>query len=336
MELFYRQALGFKPIYRYASRNTPGLLVTFLQGQGVELELMQLRNTKHEACSCANHIAFHCDDLSATAQRLRNFGATDIAGPRLTGDGFEEINFRDPEGNLVELAKRIHPFKHNPVKGVIFDFDGTLVDSEPNYYEGDRRLMERFGIVFTPEMKRPYVGMGNAEMMRRLKDHYHLSPTVQELLALKNEFYMEVARKDTKAFPEMTALVKSLHERQIPMAVASGSSLQVVDELLELTRLDSYFNTVVSSEEVPLPKPNPDIFIEAARRLSLFPDELVVFEDAPFGVMAAIRAGMRIGAIPTFAEDCLDPAFELADWLVPGGMSEFKSYDALSWIASCQ
>jgi HAD superfamily hydrolase (TIGR01509 family) len=220
----------------------------------------------------------------------------------------------------------------NPVRAVIFDFDGTLVDSEPNYYESDRQMMAGFGIDLTEELKRQFIGVGAMQMMQIFKARYNLSESIEELLVIKDRFYLQQAVGHTVAYPEMERLVRALHAAGMRMAVASGSTSEVLELLLKETGLRPFFEHVVSASEVPRSKPHPDIFLEAARRLGVAPSETAVFEDAPFGVQAAVAAGMRCFAIPGFPEDDLAPAFLTADRLARHGMREFMAEDALAWL----
>ena len=89
--------------------------------------------------------------MYARLAALPECAVSQLTSPRLTGDGFSEFSFRDPEGNAVEVCNRVRAFENHTVRAVIFDFDGTLVDSEPNYYESDRAMMLEFGIDLTEE-----------------------------------------------------------------------------------------------------------------------------------------------------------------------------------------
>jgi beta-phosphoglucomutase family hydrolase len=220
-----------------------------------------------------------------------------------------------------------------PIKGVIFDLDGTLVDSEPNYMEADRRLMAHYGITFTEEMKQRYVGYGNARMMEEIQEAFQLPDDAATLLVKKNAIYMELAREKTPLFPEMAALLARLRERGLSLAVASGSSPEVIKEVLAQVGILSSFEALVSSEEVKQPKPEPDIFIEAASRLGLEPESLVVVEDSSHGVEAALRAGMPVVAIPTLLP-VSDEVFFKAHLFFEGGMRAFTARAFLDWLDS--
>ncbi|WP_274912069.1 HAD family hydrolase [Streptomyces sp. WZ-12] len=216
---------------------------------------------------------------------------------------------------------------------VIFDLDGTLVDSEPNYFEAGRRVLAGYGVTdFTWEHHLRFIGIGTRETLTVLAREYRIDAPVEELLAGKNRAYLELARAGTEVFPQMRELVVRLAGGGHPMAVASGSSRAAIEAVLAGTGLDALLTTVVSAEEVPHGKPAPDVFLEAARRLGVEPAACVVVEDAAPGVLAARRAGMRCIAVPYVSGSVGDPAFAGAGLMFPGGQREFTARAAYAWI----
>ncbi|MFP3986370.1 HAD family phosphatase [Streptomyces sp. E11-3] len=216
---------------------------------------------------------------------------------------------------------------------VIFDLDGTLVDSEPNCFEAGRQLLARHGITdFTWQDHERYIGISTAETLALWRHEYGLTAPLEELLADKNNRYLELARTATRAYPQMYAFVELLHADGVPMAVASGSSRAAIEAILKGTGLDTLLPTIVSAEEVARGKPEPDIFLEAARRLGVDPADCVVLEDAAPGVVAAHGAGMRCVAIPYVAASADDAEFATAELLFKGGQAEFTARAAYDWL----
>lgn len=216
---------------------------------------------------------------------------------------------------------------------VVFDLDGTLVDSEPNYFEAGRRLLAAHGVDgFDWAEHTAFIGIGTRETLETLRERYALDVPLEELLAAKNSLYLELARASTPVFPEMRALVERLAAEGVPMTVASGSSRAAIEAVLAGTGLDAHLTASVSAEEVPRGKPAPDVFLEAARRLGSDPARCVVVEDAPAGAAAARAAGMRCIGVPYVPQAAEDPAFRAADLLFPGGQEEFTAAAAYAWL----
>ncbi|MDX3374548.1 HAD family phosphatase [Streptomyces sp. ME02-6991-2A] len=216
---------------------------------------------------------------------------------------------------------------------VIFDLDGTLVDSEPNYYEAGRRLLARYGVSgFSWEDHTRFIGIGTRETLTALRSEYGIDAPVDEMLAGKNALYLELAGASTEVFGEMRAFVELLHAAGVPMAVASGSSRAAIGAVLAVTGLEPYIPLYVSAEEVAHGKPEPDVFLETARRMGAEPARCVVLEDAPPGAAAAHAAGMRCIAIPYVPATAADPAFKAADLLFADGQSAFSAEAAYDWL----
>jgi HAD superfamily hydrolase (TIGR01509 family) len=216
---------------------------------------------------------------------------------------------------------------------VVFDLDGTLVDSEPNYYEAGRRTLAAYGVPdFTWADHEEYVGISTQETVADWKRRYGLRAPVEELLAAKNRRYLELARTSTRAYPEMRKFVELLAGEGVPLAVASGSSPQAIEAILSCTGLDAYLRTVVSADEVAHGKPAPDVFLEAARRLGASPADCVVLEDAAPGAASAHAAGMRCIAVPYVAAQADAPEFATAGLLLRGGQAEFTARAAYDWL----
>lgn len=216
---------------------------------------------------------------------------------------------------------------------VIFDLDGTLVDSEPNYFEAGRRVLAAHGVAgFGWAEHTEFIGIGTRETLEILRARYALDAPLDELLAAKNRAYLELAGTATDVFPEMRAFVERLSAEGVVMAVASGSSRAAIEAVLAATGLAGRFAVTVSAEEVGRGKPEPDVFLEAARRLGAAPGDCVVLEDAPPGAAAARAAGMRCIAVPYVESTAGDAAFLAADLLFAGGQRDFTADAAYRWL----
>ena len=224
------------------------------------------------------------------------------------------------------------PPSKKALAAVIFDLDGTLIDSEANHYESDRILLARRGITFTREDKAAYVGKDIGEMVKRIAANYGLDDDPQALLDEKTALYRKIALTSTRLYPPMGPLLEGLAKKGLPMAVATGSNSHVAAEILGALGILSFFSHIVSSSEVKRGKPAPDIFLETARRLYVPPEAALVFEDTKYGVEAAMNAGMTCVAMPGPGERRQDPLFKRAAYLVPGGPDNLDPEDLLLWL----
>ncbi|MBE7209384.1 MAG: HAD family phosphatase [Gluconacetobacter diazotrophicus] len=174
---------------------------------------------------------------------------------------------------------------------ILFDCDGTLVDTPPLYARAWAAGVEPSGVAMAP---------GWYEARAGLSEHVLLDAFEREHGVVLDR--AEVGRVARAAFRELmpglreiaaVAAVARANRGRLPMAVASGGPREVVRACLEATGLLDLFDAVVTVEDAARPKPEPDLFLEAARRLGVEPGRCLVFEDSREGLDAARRAGMR-------------------------------------------
>ncbi|MBF0443590.1 MAG: HAD family phosphatase [Oligoflexales bacterium] len=210
------------------------------------------------------------------------------------------------------------------IKGVIFDFDDTLVDTEEWYYLADSATLKSFGVDLSREEKQLYTGISPHDFWQAFAERYKIGESIDSLIERTQSNYLSIAKKRIKLMPHMNGILEWFSENGYRMAIASGSSKRVLEELLKVLGISSIFSAIVSSEEVAKGKPAPDVFLEASKRLSIPPSELVVFEDSQFGVISAKAAGMCCIAIPSRANGALPQPFYSADLLFDKGRGEFS------------
>jgi HAD superfamily hydrolase (TIGR01509 family) len=210
------------------------------------------------------------------------------------------------------------------IKAVIFDLDATLFDTEPNWFLADRKMLREYGIDFTIEMKQKYIGQSIKDMIDDLKKNYDINATYDELYFKKNSYYLEISRNNTEMFPEMEIVFNRLLQKNLIFAIASGTAKNVIISMFENLEIKKYFKTFVSSEEVKTGKPDPAVFTETASRINVNPENILVFEDSYHGVEAALRAGMKVAAIPYIPKLPLNDWYFKADILFENGMADLK------------
>lgn len=181
------------------------------------------------------------------------------------------------------------------LKAVLFDMDGVIIDSEPYHYQVEMSVMRDLGLSVSREEYLSWAGTTSRTMYGLLKERHGLKPSVEELYTLNQERYMAYLRSlpELSTVPGALGLIRRLSAAGLPLALASSSPLPQIRYVLDRLELTALFPVVASGDEVPGGKPEPDIFLLAARRLRLPPESCLVIEDSTHGVRAARRAGMR-------------------------------------------
>lgn len=180
------------------------------------------------------------------------------------------------------------------IEAVIFDMDGVLVNSEPHHLKIEKQMFHDLGLNITPEEHSEYMGTASDEMWQSIIERHSLSKSGAERLKMHNQRVISYfsSLKTLNPMPGLIPVLDKLQELKLPLAVASSSSAQVVDLVLNKSGLKSYFSVVVSGQMVKKSKPKPEIFLKAAARLKVEPTQCLVVEDSPNGIRAAIAAGM--------------------------------------------
>ena len=183
------------------------------------------------------------------------------------------------------------------VRAVIFDMDGVIVDSEPRHERAFLEVVRELGYGEGLKLRfADYIGRSDQELWVDFVARHKPAEPLEELLARKRLRVVEIIRREQPVFEGLPELVEKLSARYA-LALASGSERLVVEEVLKLRRLGSYFPVVVSSSDVQCGKPAPDIFLRAAALLKMAPQSCCVVEDSKPGVAAGLAAGMQVIAI---------------------------------------
>ena len=181
------------------------------------------------------------------------------------------------------------------IDAVIFDMDGVLIDSEPLHYRTDLTLLGKLGIQIERDYLDRFVGMTNPEMWKTIISEQGIARDIDEILSEQLELKLQLLNDgDWTALSGAVELVEGLVVKEIPVAVASSSSLPFIEGVLRKTGLDRFIHRYVSAESVARGKPAPDVFLEAARMLAVSPVQCLVVEDSRNRVLAAKAAGMRV------------------------------------------
>lgn len=181
--------------------------------------------------------------------------------------------------------------------GVIWDMDGTLVDTAVLHLKAWKRLGDELGRPFTDQDFADTFGKRNPEIIRPIFGDHLTDGEVTELGERKENYYREDARHGIELLPGARALLEGFNEFGVPQAIGSSAPRRNLELILELTGTFSLFDAIVSAEDVTHGKPHPEVFVRAADKLGIEPTNCVVFEDAVAGVQAAKAGGMVCVAV---------------------------------------
>lgn len=201
-------------------------------------------------------------------------------------------------------------------EAVIFDNDGLLLDTESVWTRAEHDLFERRGLEFTPANKRELVGtsaeIAGGILEQRLGEPGRAAQLIEEL----NDLVVAELEHGVEAMIGARELLHALKQRGTPIGLVSNSPLVFVRRSLEIVGFHDRFDVVLSAHEVAAPKPAPDPYLEACRRLGVEPGpDVVALEDSPTGVAAARAAGLTVIGVPSLEGIVLDEAHHIAESL---------------------
>ncbi len=186
-------------------------------------------------------------------------------------------------------------------RAVIFDLDGTLIDSERHNMLAWRSACAQHGYELTDAFYHGLIGLSRVNADAQISTQF-VGCDVQVLRAARKEHFYATWHLGVPLKPGLDEALEWLSSRGIPVAVATSSWRGEADTKLKLSGLTEHFPVVVCGDEVAAAKPEPDLFLEAARLLGVPPGECLAVEDSPWGVVAAVRAGMDVAFIPDLVD----------------------------------
>ena len=199
-----------------------------------------------------------------------------------------------------------------PIKAVVFDLDGVLLDSEEVWDGVRRKITTERGGRWRQDATRAMMGMSSTEWSAYMHDELTVPLAPVDIVREVVDRMKAVYRQQLPLIPGAKAAVARMAERW-PLGMASSSNRELIDLVLELAGMRDEFVATVSSEEVVRGKPAPDVYLEVTRKLGVPADRCAAIEDSTNGILAARAARMRVIAIPNRAIPPLPEALSLAD-----------------------
>jgi len=180
------------------------------------------------------------------------------------------------------------------IKGIIFDMDGVISDTQKFHSQTESELLARYGIQIPPaQITRRFSGVRTVEFFDELLKKQELTYDLESLIAEKWRRMEKLASLSVEAVDGSLDLIKRLSAEGYVLAIASSSNLKYVQIVLTALGVIDYFPDIVAGDMISQGKPDPEIFLSAAAKIKIIPEQCLVIEDGVSGMKAAARAGMK-------------------------------------------
>ena len=205
----------------------------------------------------------------------------------------------------------------NGKKAALFDLDGTLVDSMWMWKQIDVEFLGRFGIACPADLQKQIEGMSFSETAVYFKERFEIPWSLDEIKACWIRMSIDKYRHEVPLKEGALEFLNYCKEHGIRTGIATSNGREMVDAVVESLKIGSYLDVITTACEVKAGKPEPDIYLEVARRLAVEPSECIVFEDIPAGIMAGKRAGMAVIAVEDeFSKNMKEEKVRLSDGFI--------------------
>lgn len=183
------------------------------------------------------------------------------------------------------------------VKAVIFDLDGSLVDSMWIWKAIDIEYLGKFGIELPPDLQDSIGGKSFTETAIYFKERFQISDSLEQIKEDWNRMAYDKYANEVPLKPGVREFLNYCREHQIRLGIATSNSRELVDNIVRTHDLADYFDCVMTGCEVAKGKPAPDIYLAVAKQLEVAPADCLVFEDIVQGIQAGKAAGMQVCAV---------------------------------------
>ncbi|MBQ6363964.1 MAG: HAD family phosphatase [Lachnospiraceae bacterium] len=204
---------------------------------------------------------------------------------------------RNVRGGQVEYRAPRFYQSASDFDAVIFDLDGTLLDSMGVWGEIDIEYMGRLGLAVPEGLQMDISGMSFYETAVYFKERFHVTDSIEKIMDDWNQMAFLKYQNEVRCKPGGAEYLHWCHDHGILLGVATSNSRILVSEVLKSNGIEELFGAVVTGSEVLNGKPQPDIYLAVAAQLGVRPERCLVFEDVVPGIQAARAAGMRVIAV---------------------------------------
>jgi HAD superfamily hydrolase (TIGR01509 family) len=211
------------------------------------------------------------------------------------------------------------------IEAVIFDLDGTLVDSMWLWKEIDVEYLGKYGIEVPNDLQQAVEGMSFSETAQYFKNRFNLPDPLDKIKEEWNQMAWDKYGNEVPLKKGVMEFLEELRTRGIKTGIATSNSKELVEHVLKSLNITEYFDSVRTSCEAKKGKPAPDIYLLVAGDLQVNPKDCLVFEDLALGIMAGKSAGMKVCTVfDPYSEDDIDRKRELADYYIDTYFDIFK------------
>ena len=203
------------------------------------------------------------------------------------------------------------------IDAIIFDVDGTIADSMWMWKQIDIEYLDRFGIPLPADLQKNIEGMSFRETAHYFKEHFKIQDSIEQMMSDWNEMAAQKYRYEIPLKAGVLNFLERCRTKGILLGIATSNSAELLGYLLEAHKLESFFDVIITGSDGLKGKPAPDMYLEAARRLSVDASKCLVFEDIIPGILAGKRAGMKVCAIDdAYSRDVLAKKKEESDFFI--------------------
>lgn len=205
----------------------------------------------------------------------------------------------------------------NKIKAALFDLDGTLVDSMWMWKAIDIEYLGRYQIALPDDLQQCIEGMSFTETACYMKERFQIPEDVETIKATWNEMAYDKYAHEVPLKEGAYEFLEKLKKQGIRLAIATSNSRELAETVLKAHQILEWFDAIVTGCDVKAGKPAPDVYLTAAKFVGVKPEECMVFEDIPQGIIAGKRAGMTVFAIEdAYSAELREEKQKLADYYI--------------------